>query len=362
VNSISKSLQKRQSWLRLVQWALPLGLFALSVMYEMLEFSGDHGGFSVNAINGEVIMFGMIGPLAVGVTIAYVRRMIDAQNTAQAQLETMNIQLEKKVAERTATLAQQNTELAHANDQLHKLDEMKSEFVAMVSHELRAPLTIMNGAMEMTLRDDGLTQPTRNTLAIMASESKRLTDFVQTILDLSRLEAGKVQVNLGPVAIRPLMEQAAEMILAHSARPVIWEISSGLPPAWADEVLLDEVLRNLIRNADKYSPPTKPIYLIARQDGERNIYIAARDLGNGVAPEAQERIFDRFERGQNGESAPAGWGLGLYLARKLIEAQHGQIGVRSPINPGAAQPGSEFFVRIPLADMSEEEIFNDEQD
>jgi signal transduction histidine kinase len=280
--------------------------------------------------------------------------MLAAQNAAKQDVESMNTQLEQKVTERTIELAEQNNQLAYANEQLHKLDEMKSEFVAMVSHELRTPLTVMNGAMEMTLRDDALTLHTRNTMAIMAGESKRLTDFVQTILDLSKLEAGKLQVNLGPVALRPLMEQAAGMILAQSNRPVVWDIAANLPPAWADEVLLEEALRNLIRNADKYSPRGKPITLSAKQESTR-IYLGVRDEGRGVAAQAQERIFDRFARGESGESAPPGWGLGLYLARKLMEAQKGEIGVLSPVWLGAPNPGSEFFVRIPVADTPEEE-------
>lgn len=281
--------------------------------------------------------------------------MLAAQNAAKQQLESMNAQLEQKVAERTAKLAEQNDELARANDQLHKLDEMKSEFVAMVSHELRAPLTIMNGAMEITLRDGDLNLHTRRTLSIMADESKRLTDFVRTILDLSKIEAGRLQVNLGPVAIRPLMEQAAGVILAQSKRPVIWDIANTLPPAWADEVLLEEALRNLIRNADKYSPPGKPITLSAKVNDQRQICMAVRDEGAGISAQAQSAIFDRFTRGQTGESAPAGWGLGLYLSRKLMEAQKGEIGLRSPLAPGAASPGSEFFLRLPVADMPEEE-------
>lgn len=347
------SYKQQQKILLLIQVALPLFLCFLSAAYEFREHAQEAGEV-VSFINGEVIVFGLIGPIAVAITIAIFRRMLAAQNAAKQDVESMNTQLEQKVTERTIELAEQNNQLAYANEQLHKLDEMKSEFVAMVSHELRAPLTVMNGAMEMTLRDDALTLHTRNTMAIMAGESKRLTDFVQTILDLSKLEAGKLQVNLGPVALRPLMEQAAGMILAQSNRPVVWDIAANLPPAWADEVLLEEALRNLIRNADKYSPRGKPITLSAKQESNR-IYLGVRDEGRGVAAQAQERIFDRFARGESGESAPPGWGLGLYLARKLMEAQKGEIGVLSPVWLGAPNPGSEFFVRIPVADTPEEE-------
>ena len=349
------SIASKRAYIRLLQWALPLSLFVLSTAYEFGEHQIGHGDPIAALVNAEVLLFGIVGPCAVAAAIGYIRRMVDAQDEAQITLERLNRELEGKVVERTLALEHQNGELARANAQLRSLDEMKSEFVAMVSHELRAPLTILNGALEVATQDKALPQTSRGTLAIMASESKRLTDFVQTILDLSRIEAGKLRVNPGPVAIRPLLEQAAGVILSQSARPLIWDHCDDLPPAWADEVLLEEVLRNLIRNADKYSPPGQPIHLSACLQDGRRIRIGVRDHGHGIAPEAQTRIFDRFDRGDARESAPAGWGLGLYLARRLIEAQGGAIGVRSPLAPDHPLPGSEFYVFVPIAETAEDE-------
>ncbi len=356
---ISKSavagITRKRTYIRVLQWALPLSLFLLSTSYEFNEHMIGRGEAVTSFLSSEVLLFGIVGPCAVFAAIGYIRRMVDAQDEAQVKLERLNRQLEDKVAERTLALEQQNVELARANEQLRSLDEMKSEFVAMVSHELRAPLTILNGALEIATQDQALPQKSRGTLAIMASESRRLTDFVQTILDLSRLEAGKLRVNPGPVAIRPLLEQAASVILSQSARPLIWDRCDDLPPAWADEALLEEVLRNLIRNADKYSPPGQPIHLSACLQDGRRIRIGVRDHGHGIAPEIQASIFDRFDRGDARESAPAGWGLGLYLARKLIEAQDGAIGVRSPLAPEHPMPGSEFYVFVPIAETAEDE-------
>jgi signal transduction histidine kinase len=187
----------------------------------------------------------------------------------------------------------------------------------------------------------------------MIGESQRLTQLVQRILDVSRLEAGKLEINLGPVAVRPLMEQAAEVILTSKNRRVEWKFTENLPPVWADEIHLEEIVRNLMRNAEKYSPPDSVIHLCACQEGER-VRISVKDHGPGVPLEYQQYIFERFGRAQHGESAPPGWGLGLYFARKLIEAQGGSIGVHSPVWNDAQAPGAEFYLLVPVATSSEE--------
>ena len=146
--------------------------------------------------------------------LRYISFLLDAQCAARQQLEGLNHELESRVAERTATLEKRNQELARANADLQQLDQMKSEFVALVSHELRAPLTVFNGGLEVAMQSiDMLPPATRRTLEVMSRESKRLTHFVQTILDMSRLEAGKISINLGPVAALPLLQRATGAVL-----------------------------------------------------------------------------------------------------------------------------------------------------
>ncbi|MBX7215289.1 MAG: hypothetical protein K1X39_14880, partial [Thermoflexales bacterium] len=312
----ARDLARNRLALAAVQWALPIGLVALALGYEYTEHvMVDHQNVMA-LISPEVVLFGLIGPGAVAATIFVMRRMLEHQADAQAELARLNASLEQKVADRTAALAAQNTALESANVQLRKLDELKSDFVAMVSHELRAPLTILNGALEVAQTSrESFPPATRNTLDLMTSESRRLTDFVRTILDVSRIEAGKVDVNLGAVALPPLLEQAAALILSHSHRPIVRDYASDLPPALADETLLEQVMMNLLRNADKYSPAGRPILLSVRQVDPGHLRVGVRDQGPGIAPIQQEFVFERFARGVNGESAPPGWGLGLYLSR-----------------------------------------------
>ncbi|MBI5963221.1 MAG: HAMP domain-containing histidine kinase [Chloroflexi bacterium] len=339
--------------LNILQWTVPLFLAVTAVAFELAEHLQEGEALGL-AFNAEVIIFGLMGPIIIAVIIAWMREIMASERQAAAQIHTLNRELENKVEERTAALEQRNVELAHANQELQHLDEMKSEFVSLVSHELRAPLTTLNGGLELALHHaDTLPDSARRTLETMVGESNRLTQLVQRILDISRLEAGKFEVNPGPVAVRPLMEQAADVMLIPKGRRVEWKFTDNLPPVWADEVHLEEIIRNLMRNAEKYSPSDSVIMLCACQQDE-HVRISVKDHGLGVPPEYQEHIFERFGRAQRGESAPPGWGLGLYFARKLIEAQSGSINVISPIWQDTEAPGAEFYLLVPVATFSEE--------
>ncbi|MGQ9491787.1 MAG: sensor histidine kinase [Anaerolineae bacterium] len=117
----------------------------------------------------------------------------------------------------------------------------------------------------------------------------------------------------------------------------------------------EQIIRNLLRNADKYSPAGEPVEInVAVQDD--GIRVEVVDHGAGITPEVQAIMFERFQRGQTGENAPPGWGLGLYFARKLTEAQGGQLAVRSPAWPVPAAPGAAFAVSFPVAAEAPEEV------
>ena len=242
-------------------------------------------------------------------------------------------------------------------ERLTRLDEMKSEFVSLVSHELRAPLTALNGGLEVALQSAESLPPTaRRTLEAMMDESARLTQFVQTILDVSRLEAGRLTLNLGPVAVAPILHRSVEVVLG-TRREVQWNLPAEVPPVWADEVHYEQILRNLLLNADKYSPAEKPIE-IRVQVSDGNVSVEVADHGAGIPPEMQAKIFERFQRGHSGESAPPGWGLGLYFAKKLTEAQSGALTLRSPLWPDRNAPGSAFTVTMPVAADVPDEVEN----
>ncbi len=356
---ITTSLQSVRDWfldLDVLQWVVPIFLSVTAVVFELVEHlqAGEHLDIWFDS---EVFIFGFMGPIIIAVVIVWMRRLMAAEKVATAKLQSLNRELEDKVNERTAALAQRNAELDRLNRDLRDLDEMKSDFVALVSHELRAPLTALNGGLELALQSsDSLPPRPRAVLEIMQEESRRLTDFVQTILDVSRLDAGKLAITLGPVAVRPLVEQASAIVLASGQRKVEWSITPDLPPIWGDETYLEQAIRNFISNADKYSPADKPIHLCAEISGDR-VRISVKDHGPGIPAEVSDRLFSRFSRLQSWESSPSGWGLGLYFGRKLIEAQSGEIGFVSPIWESKQEfNGSEFYILMPIAQTPEDDL------
>lgn len=152
-------------------------------------------------------------------------------------------------------MVERTAELEARNAELQQLDEMKSEFVALVSHELRAPLTTLHGGLELALqRPDHMPPEARRILEIMRAESERLTTFVQDILDLSRLDAGRLAIVVGPVALRPMLERSIQ-IITQDKRPIEWDLPLDHPLPIADEIHLEEAVRAVLSNAHKYSPP-----------------------------------------------------------------------------------------------------------
>lgn len=359
IAKIKQRLKQAWDWfldLNVLEWVLPIFLATTAIAFELVEHLQKDELMDPGFI-GEMIIFGFMGPIIIRGILVWMHGLVNAQRQANAEILMLNRDLESKVNERTATLAQRNAELDRLNTELRDLDEMKSDFVALVSHELRAPLTALNGGLELALQSaDNLPPRSRAILEIMTDESNRLTNFVQTILDVSRLEAGKLAITLGPVAVHPLMEEAAAIVLASGQRKVEWNVTPDLPPIWGDETYLEQVIRNLISNADKYSPANKPIQLCAGLSDD-GIRISIKDFGQGISANMGERIFSRFSRLQSAESSPPGWGLGLYLGRKLIEAQNGKIGFVSPIweNDGVSS-GSEFYILMPIAQTPEDDL------
>lgn len=343
--------------LSVVRWLLPLGLAVVAVLLEWHEHIAVENEEFTPGFLGEVVLFGVAGPVAVALTLRWLARLIAAYQATAAALATTNRGLEVKIAERTEhlqtasfELAAANEELGRANDELRQVDRLKSEFVSLVSHQLRAPLTNINGALEIVAQDADRLPPTaQRTLQILGLESQRLSRLIQTILDVSRLEAGRLALHLGPVAIEPLLARTCSSTLAAEVgRTWTISVSEALPPAWADEVLLEEIIRNLLENAMHYSAPGMPVEVSA-VEREGMLEIGVADHGSGVPPAERAKIFRSFHRVSDEETSVKGYGLGLYFADKLVRAQGGTIDVESPLWPDETAPGSRFTFTLPIA-------------
>ena len=345
--------------LDIVRWLLPLALGVVAWVFEWTEhLSAEHEPLTPG-FYGEVLLFGVVGPVVVAIVLTWVRRLVVTLEATTSALEAVNRDLETIVAERTANLqaatgelADRNRQLARANEELRELDRMKSDFVSLVSHQLRAPLTNINGALELVSQDaDLLPAVSQRTLRILADEGHRLSHMIETILDVSRLEAGQLTPSAGPVALEPLLARVCASVVANEADRRDWklEVTPELPPIWADETLLEEIVRNLVENAVRYSRPGQPIDVSARR-APGSVTISVADHGPGIPAEKQRDIFRSFFRLDQSESAPGGYGLGLYFADKLVRAQGGEILVESPIWPDRVAPGTRFLFTLPVVE------------
>ncbi len=225
-----------------------------------------------------------------------------------------------------------------------EVERLKDDFVARVSHEFRTPLTTIQGTSAILLNHwEQFDRETRHELlSQVLDQSQRLGRLLEHLLRLASVQAGTLAVESEPILPRPLIQSLVKRVAEdYSGHRFSVDHIDGLPPVVGDEVHLEQVLWNLLDNAGKYTPPGTPVTVSGYVHG-REVLLAVRDEGPGIAPEEQARIFERFSRPGR---ASAGAGLGLYLARQLVEAMGGRIWVESELNEG-----STFFVSLPMAD------------
>ena len=259
---------------------------------------------------------------------------------AREQLEQLNLRLEQKVGARTAALEETVADLERLNEELKELDHLKSEFVALVSHELRAPLTNIRSGIELIL--DRNPELGLDRLRTVQAEIDRLGTLVEAILDISALEAGRFPLDLKAVHLKRV---ATEVIaLLPNLERLKQDISDDLPPLMADVRGLKSVLYHLLDNATKYAPSGG---LALKADAESGIIrVSLSDSGPGIPIEERERVFEMFHRLDNSDAREVyGHGLGLPMARKLLEAMGG--GIRA--EPGN-ETGARFVFWLPQAE------------
>lgn len=248
-------------------------------------------------------------------------------------------------------LHRQNLTLEAANAELQRLDQIKSVFVSIAAHELRTPLASISGYVEMLLDGDAgpLTDRQRQYLRIVESSARRLLQITRDLLDLTRIELGRLEVVLKPTNLVALVEEAvAEQApqLESRAQQISLRASAGLPLALCDPARTAQVVGNLLSNANKYSPVGATIAVEIKKAGEDGfLEIAITDEGIGIADPDRNRIFDPFFRAPNvNRTATGGIGLGLYIARSLVELQGGHLWFESILGQG-----STFHITIPVA-------------
>jgi signal transduction histidine kinase len=229
---------------------------------------------------------------------------------------------------------------------LREAEQLKDDFLSLVSHEFRTPLTTIHGGAHLLAnQSESLDEETRQELLDdMVTESDHLNQMMANMLTLTAVMAGRLPVRTEPLLLEPLVRATAAEVAAHAQdHDFQVKIPRDLPPSEGDPALLAQVLRNLYENAVKYSPAGGAVRTTASTDG-RMVTIQVKDCGIGIAADEMGRVFGRFHR-SGADQSVRGMGLGLYLSHHLVEAQGGCIAAHSS---GLGQ-GATFSVTLPLA-------------
>ncbi len=334
--------------LRVLQWALPAIIIGLAAVYQLGPAYYIHRRFGEWAhYLFEILFYGTTGPMAMWVILRIVRGWIEQKERAEAEVYRLNTELQQRVDERTRELREKNEALAGANAELQQLDRMKSEFVSLVSHELRAPLTNMRGALELMEGSEATLPPNcTRILGIVNEQVSRLTRMVEEVLNVSRIEAGSLTLAREAVDVVWVADRVVDEFAARDARHKFRRPhGTEHPRLWADADRLHQVIVNLVDNAVKYSPQDSEVAVTVEVREEREGVVSVSDSGPGVPPQEQSRIFEKFHRLDAGDSKETyGYGLGLYLCRRLVETMGGRIWVESEPSQGAT-----FRFALPLA-------------
>ena len=228
-----------------------------------------------------------------------------------------------------------------------ELDALKSEFVATVSHDLRAPLTLISGYLTMLEMVGQLNERQARYVSKIQSGVQNMTQLVNNLLDLGRIEAG-VGLQLQLISILDTIDEVVKRWQPHAERKRITlqtDIDPKTPPlVEADPVLLDRVLHNLVDNAIKYTPSGGTVTVLARPVDDDKVLFGIKDSGVGISPIDQPRLFEKFFRiARRDAPKEKGTGLGLAIVKSIVERHHGRVWVESQLGEG-----STFFVELPL--------------
>ncbi|HTM50896.1 MAG TPA: ATP-binding protein [Bryobacteraceae bacterium] len=256
------------------------------------------------------------------------------------RLAEQNRWLQKVVDDRTAELRENNLKLTDANQALNLLNEEKNEFMGIAAHDLKNPLGAIRGYAEM-LEEDAA-EVSKEEVADTASRIKKsanlMFDLVSNLLDVNRIEQGKLETTLKVCDLSGTVKQAVEGYRARAQAKQIqlhYEEAAPVPPVMADASQLVQVIDNLISNAVKYSPAGKNIYVRVRQVGQ-GVRTEIRDEGPGISGEDQKRLFGKFARLTARPTAGEhSTGLGLAIVKKLVESMQGKIWCESELGKGA---------------------------
>ena len=327
---------------------VPPGTYAFRVRVQ--DASGDWGEpsapltLTIAPFFYETVWFLSLCLVGLGLTLA------GGYRARVRHLKQREVDLGTVVAERTEALRAEKEITEAQAAQLRELDAAKSRFFANVAHEFRTPLTLTLGPLEdlragaYGAQSDGALRQ----LDLALRSSRRLLRLVGQLLDIARIEAGAVRLDLRRGDLGAYVRTLAQPFVAAAERNRIgFAVETPAAPVWVrmDPDQLDKVVANLLSNALKFTPAGGDVTLTVSRDGT-DALVAVRDTGPGVAPEIRAHLFERFVQGEKSEVQP-GTGIGLALAKDLAELHGGALGVESEVGVGSV-----FTLRMPLSSPS----------
>jgi signal transduction histidine kinase len=295
----------------------------------------------------ETLMVLLTGHGSIDSALEAMRRGASDYLSKPINLDEMLMRLRKVLEERQRfiSLKDHATELERANQELKKIDEMKSEFVSVASHELRTPLAAIKNAVQLMLQEKtgGINENQKRFLSMAERNINRLTNILNNLLDLSRIESGKTNLKFEELDIRNSIEFILSSLKTQADEKSIrlqMEIPEKLPSVYGDREKVEQILTNLVGNAIKFTPEGGEISVSAKPfENEGNmdmVAISVRDSGIGIPEDQLDRIFEKFHQVEDSlRRSIVGAGLGLAIAKSLVEAHHGKIWAESEVGKGS---------------------------
>jgi signal transduction histidine kinase len=301
----------------------------------------------VEAIAGKILSDH--GELTAVVTILHDRREAIEKSKLYEQLKHASDELERRIQAATADIAHQNELLRRQAIELEQASALKSQFLANMSHEFRTPLNAMLGYTSMLLQGvSGALEPgAKRHLARVESNGRHLLTIINEILDISRIEAGRMPLQLSRFNVPELIGEVKselEPIAMRSKLVVAVDVAKDLPPMVSDRQKVKQILVNLLSNALKFTHQGTVTISARRNAKDSTMALSVTDTGIGIAPVDQEKIFDDFRQLDNSPTrAYGGTGLGLSICRRLAQMLDGSITLRSEV-----KKGSTFTLVVPM--------------